>query len=95
MPPTDPARLQAFYDRIRPMGSGWARVVNTGGAPVKEDVTAAFLCWFLGCVVVYGALFATGSILYGQPRPGLLYAAVAAGAAVWLFRTLPRVGVVR
>jgi hypothetical protein len=70
-------------------------VVNTAGTPVKEDVTAAFLCWFLGCVVVYGALFATGSLLYGRMAPGLAYAAVAAAAGLWLFRTLPRVGVVR
>jgi Na+/proline symporter len=94
-PATDRATLQAFYDRIRPLGSGWRGVVNTGGTPVEEDVTAAFLCWFLGCVVVYGALFATGSLLYGRTGPGLAYAAVAAGAGLWLFRTLPRVGVVR
>ncbi len=93
--PTDRATLQSYYDRIRPMGSGWSRVVDTGGIPSREDVTAAFLCWFLGCVVVYGALFATGSLLYGQLAPGLSYAAVAVGAAIWLFRTLPRVGVVR
>ena len=93
--PTDRATLQAYYDRIRPIGSGWSRVVDTAGTTVKEDVTAAFLCWFLGCVVVYGALFATGALLYGRVAPGLLYAAVAAGAGAWLFRTLPRVGVVR
>jgi len=93
--PTDRATLQSYYDRIRPMGSGWSRVVDTAGAPSTEDVTAAFLCWFLGCVVVYGALFATGALLYGRLMPGALYAAVAAGAGVWLFRTLPRVGVVR
>lgn len=93
--PTDRATLQAYYDRIRPIGPGWNRVVDTAGTEVKEDVTAAFLCWFLGCVVVYGALFATGALLYGRVAPGLLYSAVAVGAAIWLFRTLPRVGVVR
>jgi Na+/proline symporter len=93
--PTDRATLQSYYDRIRPIGSGWSRVVDTGGVPAKEDVTAAFLCWFLGCVVVYAALFATGALLYGRLASGALYVAVAAGAGVWLFRTLPRVGVVR
>lgn len=93
--PTDRATLQSYYDRIRPMGGGWSRVVDTRGTTVKEDVTAAFLCWFLGCVVVYGALFATGALLYGRVGPGALYAVIAAGAGVWLLRTLPRVGVVR
>jgi SSS family solute:Na+ symporter len=94
-PPTDPDRLQSYYDKIRPMGRGWARVVQTGGKTPDMDVTAAFLCWFLGCVVVYAALFATGSMLYGRALPAGLFGAAAAIAALALFRTLPRVGVVR
>jgi Na+/proline symporter len=94
-PVTDPARLQAFYDRIRPMGRGWARVVRTEGQGSGTDVPAALLCWFLGCVVVYASLFATGALLYGQLAPGALYTVAAVLAGFWLLRTLPRVGVVR
>ncbi len=94
-PPTDRDRLQAFYDQIRPMGRGWARVVRTDARGTGEDVSAAFLAWFLGCVVVYGALFATGALLYGRTAPGLGYAAAALAAAWALLRTLPRVGVTR
>ena len=94
-PPTDPDRLQAYYDRIRPMGRGWSRVVQTSGKAPDMDVTAAFLCWFLGCVVVYAALFATGAMLYGRVMSAGLFGTAAAIAAVALFRTLPRVGVVR
>ncbi len=55
-------------------------------------MTAAFLCWFLGCAVIYAALFGTGYVLYGKPLPGIV-CLVAAGAAAWgLFRALPRVG---
>jgi len=94
-PPTSPDRLQTYYDRIRPMGRGWARVVDVRGKAPDMDVTAAFLCWFLGCVVVYAALFATGAALYGQVVPAGLYGTAALVAGVVLFRTLPRVGVVR
>jgi len=95
-PPTDTERLQIFYDRIRPMGKGWHKVVRTQPTAAGESsVTAMFLCWFLGCVVVYATLFATGSLLYGQLAPGLLYAVLAVVAGGYLFRTLPRVGVVR
>ena len=95
-PPTDTERLQIFYDRIRPMGKGWHQVVRTQPTAAGESsVTAMFLCWFLGCVVVYATLFATGSLLYGQLAPGLLYAVTAVVAGGYLFRTLPRVGVVR
>jgi SSS family solute:Na+ symporter len=95
-PPTSSERLQAFYDRIRPMGRGWHRVVTVGAPdPAAPSLTAAVLCWFLGCVVVYGALFGTGALLYGRTAPGLLSAAVAGAAAILLFRMLPRVGVTR
>jgi len=94
-PETNRATLQAFYDRIRPLGRGWAGVVDTAGKPSQENVTAVFLCWFLGCVVVYGALFATGSLLYGRWLPGLASAAAAGFAGLHLFRTLPLVGVTR
>jgi Na+/proline symporter len=94
-PPTPRQTLQSFYDRIRPLGKGWARVVDTGGTPVRENVSAMFLCWFLGCVVVYGAVFATGSLLYGRWLPGFAAVVAALVAGVSLFRTLPLVGVTR
>src|SRR5439155_1233542 len=91
-PPTDRATLQTFYDRIRPMGPGWNGAVTTRPANAGESVTAAFLCWFLGCAVIYAALFGTGYLLYGKSLPGIV-CLVAAGAAAWgLFRALPRVG---
>jgi Na+/proline symporter len=89
-PPAETATLQAFYDRIRPFGHGWRTAVRT--APVEQDsLAAAFACWFLGCVTVYGTLFATGFLLYGRATPGLVCAAAALLGAVGLFRMLPRV----
>jgi Na+/proline symporter len=90
--PTDTATLQDFYDRIRPFGRGWARVVQVDDTPAGGSVTAALSCWLLGCVVVYSALFGTGYMLYGRPGSGSIFLAASALAAVGLFRTLPRVG---
>src|SRR5437667_7850676 len=91
-PPSDRATLQAFYDRVRPMGPGWNGAVTTRPANPGESVTAALLCWFLGCAVIYAALFGTGYLLHGKSVPGTVCLA-AAGAAAWgLFRALPRVG---
>ena len=91
-PPSDRATLQTFYDRIRPLGPGWSGAVTTRPNNPGESVTAAFLCWFLGCCVIYAALFGTGYVLYGKLLPGIV-CLVAAGAAAWgLFRALPRVG---
>src|SRR5213592_628597 len=91
-PPTDRATLQAFYDRIRPMGPGWKAAVTTGPANPGESVSAAFLCWFLGVAVIYAALFGTGYLLYGKRVTAIVCLAVAAVAAWGLFRAMRRVG---
>ena len=92
-PPADAPTLQRFYDKIQPLGRGWCRVVDTSAARTDDgSVTAAFLGWFLGCVLVYGALFGTGYALYGRPLPATLALAISAGAGAWLFRLLPRLG---
>ena len=92
-PPTDRAVLQSFYDRIRPAPAGWRRAVDTSGRKdAGGDVAAAFLAWFLGCVAVYAALFATGYLLYGRLEIGLLCAAIAVASAYALGRVIPKVG---
>ena len=92
-PPASRETLQAFYDRIQPMGKGWGRVVRVGDGPKDAGtITASFLAWFLGCVLVYAALFGTGYLLYGQFHWAVLALGVSAAAGVWLFRLLPRIG---
>jgi len=91
-PPTDPETLQAFYDRIRPAGRGWHRVIDASSEPAPGSMAAAFLCWMLGCVLVYGALLGTGYALYGMGGKAALFFAAAMAAGIGLFRTLPRVG---
>ena len=92
-PPTDRAVLQSFYDRIRPYPAGWRRAVDTGrGGHAGGDIAASLLAWFLGCVAVYAALFATGYLLYGRLTVGLVCAAVAVLSALALSRVIPRVG---
>jgi len=90
-PPTQTATLQRFYDKIHPMGRGWSRVVQVAPDSRSETASAAFLCWFLGCVVVYGALFGTGYFIYGYAGWGFLCAGIVVLAGLGLFKTLPRV----
>jgi len=92
-PPAPSETLQRFYDKIQPLGKGWRRVVDVGTGPRDaESITAAFLAWFLGCVLVYAALFGTGYLLYGQGVAAVMALAISAGAGVWLFRLLPKLG---
>jgi len=91
-PPTDTATLQSFYDKIQPMGRGWRNAVRSEPRARGDSVSTAFLCWFLGCVVVYGALFGTGYFLYGEVLWGSTCAILAAIAGYGLFTALPKVG---
>ena len=92
-PPARKETLQAFYDHIRPMGPGWkGSGITLADADPAESATAAFMAWFLGCVVIYGALFSTGYLLYGNMAMGAVCGAAALGAAWGVLRLLPKVG---
>jgi len=97
-PPADRATLQEFYDRIRPMGRNWSKIVDTdsaaeGGSKAPDnDVGAAMLGWVLGSLTVYATLFGTGYLLYGRHLAAVIALGVAAAAGIGLFRVLPRIG---
>lgn len=90
--PASRETLQAFYDRITPIGRGWEKVVETRPGRKGESVTAAFLAWFLGCAVVYSALFGTGFFLYGRIVPAVICLALFVITVQALLKTFPRVG---
>jgi Na+/proline symporter len=81
-PPVGEATLTAFYSKVRPAGPGWAGVRRRSGLAASPDsLPMALLGWVLGVASVYGALFATGSFIYGRPIAGTI-CSVVAGLAV-------------
>jgi len=93
-PATDRATLQSFYDLIHPMGRGWDRAVETDPSAQTGSLSAGLLCWFLGCVAVYSALFCTGYFLYGNLLAAAVALVVLALAAGSLIKLFPRVGLI-
>jgi len=86
--------LRTFYREIRPYGAGWRRVLGLGPqdpGPEAGTLAAGFMGWFLGLAAVYGALFGTGYILYGNLVMGLVLLGVAGVAMAGIFRVLPKV----
>ena len=73
-PPEKAETLRKFYKKIRPGGPGWRKVVEDAledkevleqpGA--KWTVPSGILAMVLGCVLVYGCMFATGNWIYGN-----------------------------
>jgi Na+/proline symporter len=87
-PATDRETLVNFYRRVRPFGPGWERIRKEAGlGPSPDSFAHSLLGWFLGCVMIYAALFGTGSFLYGNNVLGAVYAvifAVSAAGLMWL-----------
>ena len=99
-PPVDTETLKAFYGDIRPLGRGWNAVVGDAealgdtseGGGGDGELAAGLLSWFLGCTMVYGALFGTGFLLYGELVPGVMAMTVSVLSGWGVFKLLPKVG---
>ena len=100
-PPVDTETLKDFHTRIQPLGKGWEAVVPRKRGPAQDgdvdtgqggELAAGLLSWFLGCVMVYAALFGTGFLLYGNTVWGLAGLILTAVAGWGVLKLLPRVG---
>jgi SSS family solute:Na+ symporter len=62
--------LERFYAKTKPGGPGWhsvkARLSSQSMPSTSWAVPQGVLAMLLGCIVVYGTLFATGFWLYGE-----------------------------
>jgi Na+/proline symporter len=90
-PPTDRGTLASFYRRVRPAGPGWGEIrAETQLPPSPDSFANSVLGWVLGCLLVYSALFGTGSFIYGKTAQGLVWVAVFVVSVIGLARLLPR-----
>ena len=87
--PTDRATLVRFYERVRPAGRGWEPIRRESAAgPSPDSLPQQLLAWTLGCVFVYAALFAAGSLLYGRIAAGVVLTVIAVASGVVLARLM-------
>jgi Na+/proline symporter len=83
--PTDTPTLRNFYRLTRPGGPGWKKVIREAdedndwieASDVKWDVPFGIVLMILGCLAIYGTLFATGYWIYGQYLPATILTIVA------------------
>jgi SSS family solute:Na+ symporter len=88
-PPEPDATLHAFYRRVRPHGRGWTKIAAAVGLPpASGSLGGELLNAFLGCVLVYAALFGVGELLLRSAAIGLGLLAVSAVAAFAIARNL-------
>ena len=88
-PPEPDSTLHAFYRRVRPHGRGWARIAAAVGLPgASGSLGGELLNAFLGCVLVYSALFGVGQLLLRSAPIGMGLLVVSALAAFAIARNL-------
>jgi len=91
-PADDKKVLRSFYQKIRPGGPGWKKVIDEAKeegiqlqkeSDLKWDVPTGIICMLLGSVAVYSLLFAIGEGIYGNLKTTLVLSLVTL-IAVWL-----------
>ena len=88
-PPEPAETLHAFYRRVRPAGRGWAPIAAAVGLPpASASLGTELLNAFLGCVLVYAALFGVGHVLLRSAAVGIGLLALSALAAFAIARNL-------
>jgi SSS family solute:Na+ symporter len=91
-PPIDDVTLDAFYEKVRPAGPGWAVVRQRSGAPASPDsLPQSLLAWVLGLLAIYSALFGTGAYLYGEMPAAVVYSAIFVASTAALVRLTSRI----
>jgi solute:Na+ symporter, SSS family len=82
--PVDDETLVAFYRRVGPAGPGWARIAKLAGSEgAKPDgLGLAAIGWVSGCALVWGAVFATGSLLIGSGANATIFVVLALAGAI-------------
>ena len=91
--PVEAETLERFFRRVHPGGPGWAPVARTV-PEVRPDTGFGrlFVDWIAGVVLIYAALFAVGSLIFGDYPRAVICAVVAAAAVGIIHRDLTRRG---
>jgi len=103
---TKPERMETLYEFFmltHPGGPGWKKVVqhaeknginiNEMEAGKKWEMPQQLLMVFIGIIVIYGALFAIGSFVYGNMLTGIITSIIAAVGTVFMFMLLDKLRV--
>ncbi len=98
--PDDDQKLFDFYKKIQPGGPGWRFILDKAQKQNVEIITSkekwmvpsGVLAMVLGCVLVYGALFATGNWIYGNYTTASILTVVTIIASFLLSRLWKQIG---
>ena len=92
--PEDDKVLFEFYKRIQPKKEGWLSIINkakeSGIEIEKTNSSSSFssglLAVFIGCILVFSCLFATGNWIYGNYSLAMILTAISLVATFILIK---------
>jgi hypothetical protein len=86
-PAEDRVLLEGFVKSLDLSGAGWKKF---GGKSESTYLSSGIKSMLLGCVLVYGLLFAVGKALYGETLSALILLAIAVAAGLVLRKNLKK-----
>ncbi len=89
--PTEEKHLYKFYEKIHPGGIGWKKYRIKYPAIISDSgYKILFVNWFLGVVLVYSFLYATGQIIFKDYLNGSIALTVSAVSVFFIYKNLKR-----
>ena len=91
--PTDEMTLIKFYQKIKPGGNGWEPIIKKARArgiildKANVQLPLQLLCFVVGTISVYAALFATGNWIYGNYTLAIGLTALAVLGSLFLMKS--------
>lgn len=88
-PPTDLAKLQDFYRRVRPPGPGWNRVRQSLPETVEcESLSRSLWIWLAACLLLLGLILMGLEVIRGELLLAVFWGGAAVLGSVLLWRLL-------
>jgi len=83
-PPTDEAKLVAFYERVRPNAPWWKPIARLSTVHFTDRAWSDVTGWLAGLVFIYAGMFGVGKLILFGWMAGLPYlgAAILAGVVI-------------
>lgn len=82
--PESDEKLDAFYRRVRPGGPGWRRQRERTGVAPAQSLRRDLKRSAAGMMLLYGAMFATGGLVFGRLDTVALMTGLAVAGGLWL-----------